>query len=634
MISQRDSLTGREVAGHRLVRVLGAGGAGVVYLGEDLSNPSCMRAIKLLIPHAQYSPTQSAALQERFLREAQAAAQLQHPNILPVLSSGFDAGFAYMVMPYIPGGTLESRLSAGRELPLSQVSSYLTQIASALDFAHDHGVVHRDVKPNNVLVQDDTVYVTDFGIARICESEDGPFTTAPATLTVSGQVLGTPRYMAPEQLNTHDVGPAADIYALGVTLYELVTGRVPFDAPTPFGIIMKHVQEQPMAPIMSRPDLPEPAQAAILRALAKQPVDRFATAGSLARAFAAGLEGQWTDGLAPSEHGVPATLLASGYTPTQLASSAPFTPTPGHNPTAGKWPSYPTSPAPYAMPGLSITLPLSAKTLIVAAALVALVIGCASSLYFAHAASQLAASQGASGQAANSGASSAPTTTRHTPTAASPTTVPAQVPSRSAPPASSSYVPVPVSRTLYQTSAPGNCDAQGGAWSQNSSGMQSCSGGSLVLAVRGCTCPISVVDLISMPGVAYPSSYVAQVSATPLSGDPRVRFGFKFRQQSVEDTGNGRGGYSFLINTQGAWEFMRYSSDGTASRLDQSALGQSLTGPITLTLVVRGNTYSFYVNGGLVTTESDTTYTSGYFAVTVSPGRTVEFHNLSVYAPK
>lgn len=630
MLSQTDSLVGREIAGFKLVRVLGTGGAGVVYLGQDLGNPSCVRAIKLLIPHGQYSPAQGAALQERFLREARAAAQLQHPNILPVLNSGFDAGFAYMVMPYISGGTLESRISDGHGLTLSQVASYLTQIAGALDFAHDHGVVHRDIKPNNVLVQGDTVFVTDFGIARICDSEDGPFTSAPATLTVAGQVLGTPCYMAPEQLNTHSVGPAADIYALGVTLYQLVTGHVPFDAPTPFGVIMKHIQEQPAAPRMSRPDLPEPAQAAILRALAKQPVDRFATAGQFARAFAGGLQGQWTDGLLPSGDGVAATLFASGYTPIQQSTSRHVTPTIAHNTPAGVWSIPPASRAPAATPVPSITLPLNAKTLIVAAALVVLLIGCTGSLYFARAASQIGANRGAY-QGTSSTGSTPANTPVPTPIA---TQAPAQTVRQAPPPASASYVPVSVSSTLYQTPAPGNCDTQGGAWSQNASGVQSCAGSSLVLSVPSCNCPISVVMLTSISGGDYPSSYVAQVSATPVSGDSRVRFGFKFRQQSASDTGNGRGGYSFLINTQGAWEFMRYNSIGTATRLDQNALGRTLTGPITLTLAVKGSTYSFYVDGQLIATESDQTYTSGFFALAVSPNRTVKFHNLSLYAPR
>ena len=346
--SQGSQLAGREVAGYRLLHVLGAGGASEVYLAQRVDDPNVLVAIKVLMPSWQLTPQDRKGFYARFQREAQAAERLKQPHILPVLAYGEQDGVTYMVLPFMPGGTLATRLAnAPRGLPLDEAAGYLEQLAGALDFAHAQGVIHRDIKPTNVLIDaNGALFLADFGIARLFDPAEGgarPGSQPLTTLTVTGQVLGTPIYMAPEQVLNARVSPAADIYALGILLYQMVTGAVPFQADTPVGLAMQHVQEAPPAPRLRRMDLPEPAQAAILRALAKAPEARFASAGALARAFAGGLNGIWTEGLAPSAANIystpaaPRTVVATPP-PTIVATPSPY---PYGAPTYGAQPYLP-----------------------------------------------------------------------------------------------------------------------------------------------------------------------------------------------------------------------------------------------------------------------------------------------------
>jgi serine/threonine protein kinase len=287
---------GREIAGYRLLHVLGAGGASEVYLAQRLDDPGELVAMKILRPLVGLDPASVAAIEARFLREAQAARRLAHPHILPVLAYGREDDLDYRALPFMPGGTLTTRINAHtRGMPLPLAADSVVQIASALDYAHERGVIHRDVKPANVLLDADRrLLLADFGVARVFESTRQ---SALPTLTVEGQLVGTPAYMAPEQLDGPRVSRQADIYALGVTLYQMVTGALPFEADTPIALAMRRLQTEPPPPRRDRADLPAPAQAAILRALARRPEDRYATAGALARGFDAGVRGQ----LAPEQ---------------------------------------------------------------------------------------------------------------------------------------------------------------------------------------------------------------------------------------------------------------------------------------------------------------------------------------------
>ncbi|MGZ3571897.1 MAG: protein kinase domain-containing protein, partial [Gemmatimonadaceae bacterium] len=277
---------------YRLLSVLGTGSMSVVYLAQRLDDVRVLVAVKLLYSQTVSTPEDWAAIRMRFQREARAASKLRNENILPVLSSGDVNGVPYMVLPVIVGGTLATRLANHPQpMPLGEIARYLTQLANAIDYAHEQGVVHRDIKPSNILLDEHGhVYLTDFGIARLFDSGDNALTRESAqTLTRTGQVLGTPYYMAPEQIKGRPIGPACDIYALGVVLYQLVTGQVPFHGDTPLAVALQHLQEPPSPPGLMRSELPPPVEAVILRALAKDPEDRYTTATELAVAFEAGL---------------------------------------------------------------------------------------------------------------------------------------------------------------------------------------------------------------------------------------------------------------------------------------------------------------------------------------------------------
>jgi serine/threonine protein kinase len=294
-MNRSHALIGQVIGGYRLDRIIGHGSTGVVFQGRQ---PSILGrsdwttgevAVKVLMPPSHLSTAELNDFRARFRREAEIMRQLHHPHILPVNDSGEDIaiGLPFIILPYLSNGTLANRQLMG-PLALTEIIHYAEQIASALDYAHQQGVVHRDVKPANVLLDSSgKAYLADFGIVKL-------FDTGHTSLTTMGQVIGTPEYMAPEQARGDQVGPAADIYGLGVLLYHLVTGRVPFKASNLVDLALQLATVTPESPCQLRPDLPGPAEEAIMCALRKDPAARFASAGELAQAFAMGVQGQWS----------------------------------------------------------------------------------------------------------------------------------------------------------------------------------------------------------------------------------------------------------------------------------------------------------------------------------------------------
>lgn len=256
---------------------IGRGGMGVVYLARDLKLKRRV-AIKVLPPELAYR----SEIKTRFLREAQTAARLSHPHIVPIHGVGEVDGLVYFVMGYVDGESLGHRLKRRGKLPIEEVRRIMKETADALGLAHTMGIIHRDVKPDNILLDGTRrrVMVTDFGIAKAL-SEVGT-----GTLTGTGVAIGTPAYMSPEQAAGEGVIDArTDIYALGIVAYEMITGRVPFKAPTVPAILMKQITEAPPDLMISRPECPEELCITIMRCLEKDPEERWATADALRRAL-------------------------------------------------------------------------------------------------------------------------------------------------------------------------------------------------------------------------------------------------------------------------------------------------------------------------------------------------------------
>jgi hypothetical protein len=269
-----EDLTGKQLGQYRIVAPLGEGGMAAVYKAYQ---PSMNRYVALKILPRQYAGDPEFV--GRFEREVRVIASLEHPNILPVHDYGEADGYTYIVMRYVEGGTLADWLH-GQPLPLPTICVVVSQIARALDYAHSRGVVHRDVKPSNVLIDDQgSCLLTDFGIAKMVE--------ATGQLTRPGAFIGTPTYASPEQCLGHSLDWRSDIYSLGIMTYQMATGRPPFVAETPMAIVLKHINDPLPLPRSLNPALPEPVERVILKALAKAPEDRYQGAGEMAQALAA-----------------------------------------------------------------------------------------------------------------------------------------------------------------------------------------------------------------------------------------------------------------------------------------------------------------------------------------------------------
>ena len=268
----RKALAGR----YDIEREVGHGAMATVFLARDLR---FNRPVAVKVLNRELAAALGA---ERFLREIDILAHLNHPHILPLLDSGENAGFLYYVMPFVEGESLRHRLERETQLPVSDALAIAREVALAVDYAHRQGFIHRDVKPENILLSDGLALVADFGIARaVNQAADTD------RLTGSGLSPGTPPYMSPEQASSGTVDSRCDIYALGCVLYELLAGHPPFMGPTAQAVLARHLAD-PVPPLRTvRPTVPPGVERAVLKALAKVPADRFATAGEFAAALAA-----------------------------------------------------------------------------------------------------------------------------------------------------------------------------------------------------------------------------------------------------------------------------------------------------------------------------------------------------------
>ena len=264
-------LIGRVLGNYHILEQVGRGGMASVFKALDLANERTV-AVKVLSPQLALEPN----FKVRFEREAQVLRGLEHPNIMPILDYGEESGLAYIVMPFMQVGTLSNRLNEG-DLTVEESMRIVGQIASALQHAHEAGVVHRDVKPSNILIDEDgNAWLSDFGFAHVHD----------ATMSLTGSALiGTPAYISPEQVSGKPVSPLSDQYSLAVVVYHLIAGCLPYDAETPMAIALSHVNSPLPRPRLVNPNISRSVEAVLIKALAKDASHRFATIADFNLAF-------------------------------------------------------------------------------------------------------------------------------------------------------------------------------------------------------------------------------------------------------------------------------------------------------------------------------------------------------------
>ena len=305
-----EALVGRVLAGCTLQQIIGQGSMGVVYLAEQ-AHPHRKVAVKVFLRASTLNPLQYMEFLLRFRQEMEAVASLEHPNILAIYEYGERDGFVYLVMPYVEGQILEEVLQRPGLLPFPKVVHYLDQLAAALDYAHERGVLHQDIKPANILVTaDDRLLLADFALSKVMTEEQA--------VQVRQFSVGVLDYQSPEQVVGKEAEVRSDLYSLGAVLYHMVTGTAPFQGESLMAVAKKHLQAPPPSPGSKRLDLPIAAGQVMLRALAKRPASRYANAQDLAAAFRLALAVAHTQQLRDTQENVlpPRNITSTGlYTP-------------------------------------------------------------------------------------------------------------------------------------------------------------------------------------------------------------------------------------------------------------------------------------------------------------------------------
>lgn len=595
------NLEGRELGGCRLIRKIGEGGMGEVYLAEQMRVGNRQVAVKVMRPDPDaYDVEAKENAKRRFEREAATLGKLEHPNILPIYDSGVEGEYFYIVMRYATDGSLvdciRGRSPRKLTLPLDVklTVDIVSQVASALQFTHDKGVVHRDVKPANVLTQDVPgeqwrMLLADFGVAR------GLDNTSQRT-----QVTGTITYMAPEQFHG-EYSPATDQYALAVMTYQFLTGRPPFEGE--MGAVMRgHMNEQPPSLRALNPAIPADIEAAVLRALSKEPQQRFQSVTAYAQALQTGLDA----------HEKPPALPADIASPVK-ASGAAIPRWPSGEPIKGQE----NEPAKRGGLGRAWLVALAALVLI------ASVIG-ASAYVNKQNQTALTAQETQTAQAHLTQTAGAPTatvattTTTPTGTVAGATNTPA--------PLGTPTLPTGVGALVFDSAAP-TCDSNDPVkWSKGTNAQPSCPGGSevaLTSTTQGTLACLSAMEKWQ------PNGYI---TATVSAQSGNVELGFRQGTGEITSSGFQITGYYLAVNAQqGVYTLYKVDQTGKVVNL---ALPAPLPAPLPATFQMAalfdGTTLTAFVNGQALPSVQDTDFANGWVAACTDGSAT--FSHVQLYA--
>jgi serine/threonine protein kinase len=612
MGSNIGDLTGQAFGTCTLVKPLGQGGMGAVYLARQV-RPSRNVAVKILHPNHTVDDQLYDEFLARFQREADVIARLEHVNIMPIYEYGEHNNIPYLVMPYLTGGSLRDLLAKNGSLSLTEATTYIEQAASALDYAHSHGVIHRDLKPANFLLHaDGRLVLADFGIARIIENSDSGI----MALTHTGTIVGTPDYMAPEMAQGDPIDYRADIYELGIVLYQMLTGHVPFSGSSPYAIVIQHIQKPLPLMHIANPIIPPAVDDVLQKATAKKPAERFVTARAMALALRKAIQ------QVPSQSH---TLLEQQQTlSTNFPSSTPFMqPQPPQVNYQIIQQQYRPIPAPIiahqvsakqaeniytpAAKAHNITtlaqdkpLPYSplkkrnakhpGKWIALIAVLVILSsVGILASTLIHN-----------STQRSNDATSTA--IARHSPT----------------------NIQTLKGALLYTTAMPAPCNSN---WIEYK-GQFDCYHTPPYLEGIKNSNELGGVFLNRLTqGRDYPTNYVVEAHMQSVQIGA---FGIYFRNQP----GNGYGTYTFLVYPDGTWQVNGYDNKtGEHTQLTGGTQAVSTIGKwITLDAVVKGSNFSFYINNHLVGTAQDTTYPTGTVGIAIDHDGEIATDQFSLYA--
>lgn len=664
MVTNNNELLGQALGTCTIRRLIGRGGMGTVYLAQQ-SRPRRTVAVKVLMPGNFLDQQPRAEFLMRFRREADAVAALDHVHIMPVYEYGEQGDYAYLVMPYVTGGTLRQLIEKRGRLTLTEAVPIIEQAAAALDSAHAQGIIHRDLKPGNILFHaDGRVLLADFGLAKMINDAQESDSNGPTALTSAGSIIGTPEYLSPEQGMGKTIDHRTDIYSLGVVLYHMLAGHVPFQGSTPVAVAIKHALEEPPSLIQANPDIPASVEAVVRKAIAKNPDDRYPSAGKFAHALREAANGlmpeqnakkaayssyETTGGeektarplqgevrLQSAGEGIPPPYFNVAPTeampPTQQAPSPPAQPqnSPVSTHRAPPYINLPVNrPAPAALsPAYRGDRPAplgrrpSPRVMLLAGLLVLVVIvgGLASLLYFTQ---QPSSGPGAL-STATARAGGAQRKIGNPPQAAAPA----------------------AGTPIYYATYPGpkNCDRQGAKWTSTPGAKMQCNNNGLTLNnTSGQRAAVFLTSTSLGNGKSLPDNYVVQVQATINSNSGA--FGILFFVQSRSDAadpgtvmasfdfGTGQGGinqYSRVTDQNATFSNTKYGPIPLPSGVGQP--GQTVTLDVQVNsddgsanALVNGNT-------GYPNTANTLHPTGGTIGLAVDPGANITFKDLAIYA--